>query len=132
MADILKPTDMEKTMQEQFNLEIQKRLNNDIWGAQIAAHIIQAGELEAISSGSILKRFRLYSLGSVAALFVAIVGISGTFYYNDYFSTPETESSIANSPAENYRRQRLEMNNDSILYDNLDNIVEASINMRSW
>ncbi|MES0489975.1 MAG: hypothetical protein ABUK01_08295 [Leptospirales bacterium] len=120
-------------MQEKFNLEIQKRLNNELWGAQIAAHVIQVGEVKALSSESAIKKFKLYSLGSIAALFVAVIGFSTTFYYNDYFSIPDTETNIANSPAENYHKQRqLERNNNSILYDNLDNIVEASINMRTW
>jgi len=119
-------------MEKKFNLEIQKRLNNELWSAQIAAHVIQNSEMKVFSSESGLKRFKLYSLGSIAALFVAVISISGTFYFNDYFTTPDEKTNMVKSPSENLKKEYPEMDNNSILYDNLDNIIEASINMRSW
>jgi len=119
------------TLEKKMEKEIQIRLQDDTWGVRIAKNVFELNiETPQHNTITIFKTnvSKIIPL-SAAALFIAAISITG-FSIQNKINSNQTKDTIAKKEQRIERARRTPTFRGSIINDNLDNIIEASMQMR--
>ena len=121
-----------KPLERKMEKEIQIRLQDETWGVRIAKNVFELSmeQNPQLSTIAIIKTnvTKIIPL-SAAALFIAAISIAG-FSIQNKISDNQTKNIIAKKEQRVERVRRTPTFRGSIINDNLDNIIEVSMQMR--
>ena len=118
------------TYKTKMKKEIQLRLEDEMWGARIAKNVFELNLNSRKNTLSTVKtNFANIIPLSAAALFIAAITIAG-FTLQNKLNNNETKETIAKKEQRTEQRRNTPTFRGRTIHDNLDNIIEASLQMR--